>query len=69
MTFFEKEFPQEISKSDQQFQRRFLKNCIKNSIFLPWQEEFLVESYSVNSFKDNPQGTFLPSSVQIGPVV
>ena len=40
-----------ISKSDQPFhRRRFLKNCLKNSISLPWQPEFLMESNSVNTF-------------------
>ena len=39
-----------ILKSDQPFLRRFLKNCLKNSISLPWQPEFLVESNSVNKF-------------------
>ena len=40
-----------ISKSDQRFQRRrFLKKCLKNSISLPWQPEFLMESNSVNNF-------------------
>ena len=40
-----------ISKSDQLFQRRrFLKNCLKNSISLPWQPEFLMESNSVKNF-------------------
>ena len=40
-----------ISKSDQWFQRRrILKNCLKNSISLPWQPEFLMESNSVNNF-------------------
>ena len=40
-----------ISKSDQQFQRRrFLKNCLKNSIWLPWQPEFLMKSNSVKKF-------------------
>ena len=29
------------SKSDQRFQRRFLKNCLENSNSLPWQSEFL----------------------------
>ena len=30
-----------ILKLDQQFQgRRFLKNCLKNSVWLPWQPEF-----------------------------
>ena len=44
-----------ISKSDQQFQRRrFLKNCLKNSISLPWQVEFLMESNSVNTFQKGP---------------
>ena len=44
-----------ISKSDQQFQsRRFLKNCLKNSISLPWQQEFLMESNSVNNFWRGP---------------
>ena len=42
-----------ISKSDSWFQRRrFLKNCIKNSISisLPWQPEFWKESNYVNNF-------------------
>ena len=40
-----------ISKSDKQFQRRrFLKNCLKNSISLPWKPELLMESNSVNNF-------------------
>ena len=39
-----------ISKSDQWFKRRFLQNCLKNSISLPWQPEFLMESNSVNNF-------------------
>ena len=44
-----------ISKSDQRFQRRrFLKNCLKNSISLPWQPEFLMESNSVNNFWRGP---------------
>ena len=44
-----------ISKSDQRFQRRrFLKNCLKNSISLPWQPEFLMESNSVNNFWRRP---------------
>ena len=44
-----------ISKSDQWFQRRrFLKNCLKNSILLPWQPEFLMESNSVNNFWRGP---------------
>ena len=44
-----------ISKSDQRFQRRrFLKNCLKNSILLPWQPEFLMESNSVNHFWRRP---------------
>ena len=42
-----------ISKLDQQFQRRFLKNCLKNSISFPWQHEFLVESNSVNNLKED----------------
>ena len=37
-----------ITKSDQR--RRFLKNCLKNLISLPWQPEFLMESNSVNNF-------------------
>ena len=55
-TIFWKGSPKEqsceiISKSDQWFQRRrFLKNCLKNSISLPWQPEFLMESNSVNNF-------------------
>ena len=37
-----------ILKSNQWFQRRrFLKNCFKNSISLPWQPEFLMESISL----------------------
>ena len=57
---FWKESPKEhpfeiISKSDQWFQRRrFLKNCLKNSISLPWQPEFLMESYSLNNFWRGP---------------
>ena len=44
-----------ISKSDKRFQRRrFLKNCLKNSILLPWQPEFLMESISVNNFWRGP---------------
>ena len=44
-----------ISKSDQRFQRRrFLKNCLKNSISLPWQPEFLMESNSMNNFWRGP---------------
>ena len=44
-----------ISKSDRWFQRRrFLKNCLKNSILLPWQPEFLMESNSVNNFWRGP---------------
>ena len=47
-----------ISKSDQRFQgRRFLKNCLKNlknSISLPWQPEFLMESNSVKKFWREP---------------
>ena len=40
-----------ISKSGQWFlRRRFFKNCLKNSISLPWQPEFLMESNSVNNF-------------------
>ena len=43
-----------ISKSDQRFQRRrFLKNCLKNSISLPWQPEFLMGSNSVNIFEED----------------
>ena len=44
-----------ISKSDQWFlRRRFFKNCLKNSILLPWQPEFLMESNSVNIFWRGP---------------
>ena len=43
-----------ISKSDQRFQRRFLQNFLKNSISLPWQPEFLMESNSVNNFLRGP---------------
>ena len=44
-----------ISKSDQWFQRRrFLKNCLKNSILLPCQPEFLMESNSMNNFWRGP---------------
>ena len=43
-----------ISKSDEGFQRRrFLKNCLKNSILLPWQPEFLMESNSVSIFEED----------------
>ena len=30
-----------------------LKNSLKNSILLPWQPEFLMESNSVNIFKED----------------
>ena len=44
-----------ISKSDQWFQRRrSLKNCLKNSISLPWKPKFLMESNSVNNFWRGP---------------
>ena len=44
-----------ISKSDHWFQRRrVLKNCLKNSISLPWQPEFLMESNSVYNFRRGP---------------
>ena len=44
-----------ILKSDQPFlRRRFLKNCLTNSISLPWQPEFLMESNSVNNFWRGP---------------
>ena len=44
-----------ISKSDQRFlRRRFLKNCLINSISLPWQPEFLMESNSVFKFWRGP---------------
>ena len=40
-----------ISKSDLQFQwKRLLKNCLKNSILLLWQQEFLMELNSVNKY-------------------
>ena len=56
-----------ISKSDQRFQRRrFLKNCFKNSISLPWQPEFLMESNSANNFYRGPPKE---NSCQIGPAV
>ena len=42
-----------------------LKNCLKNSISLPWKPEFLMESNSVNKEWIFP-GTFLPNLVQIG---
>ena len=45
-----------ISKSDQRFQRRFSKNSLKkleNSILLPWQPEFLMESNCANIFKED----------------
>ena len=47
-----------ISRSDQRFQRRrILKNCLKNnSISLPWQPEFLMESNSANNFwRESPK--------------
>ena len=48
-----------ILKSDQRFlRRRFLKNYLKNSVSLPWQPEFLMESNSVNIFKED-----LPRSI------
>ena len=43
------------SKSDQWFRRRrFLKNCLKNEISLPWQPQFLMESNPVNNFWRGP---------------
>ena len=54
-TIFEKGHPRNnpeklISKLAQRFQRRrFLKNSLKNSILLPWQPEFLMESNSANN--------------------
>ena len=39
------------TESDQRFQRRkFLKNCLKDSISLPWQPQFLMKLNSVNNF-------------------
>ena len=39
------------SKSEEWFQRRrFLKNSLKNSIWLPWQPEILMESNPANTF-------------------
>ena len=44
-----------ILKSDKRFQRRrFLKNCLKNLISLPWQPEFWMESNPVNKFWRGP---------------
>ena len=44
-----------IVKSDLPFLRiRFLKNCLKNSILLPWQPEFLMESNSVTNLWRGP---------------
>ena len=43
-----------ILKSDQLFLRRFFKNYLKNSISLPWQPEFLMESNSVHNFWRGP---------------
>ena len=42
------------SKSDQRFQRRFFKNCVKISISMPWKPEFLMESNSVAIFWKGP---------------
>ena len=43
-----------ILKSDQPFLRgRFFMNYLKNSVSLPWQPEFLMESNSVNNFEDD----------------
>ena len=39
-----------IPKLDQQFKRRFFKNCLKNFILLLWKPEFLMESNSVDKF-------------------
>ena len=60
-----------ISKSDQGFQRkRFLKNCLKNSISLPWQTTvFDGIKFCEQFLKRTSQGTFLPSLVQISPAV
>ena len=54
-----------ISKSDQQFQRRFLNNCLKNSISLPWQPNQILWTF----LKTTSQDTFLQSLVQIRPAV
>ena len=43
-----------ITKLDQRFQRRFLENSLKNSILLPWQPEFSMESNSANNFQRGP---------------
>ena len=44
-----------ILKSDHRFlRRRFLKNYLQNSVSLPWQPEFLMESNSVNNFWRGP---------------
>ena len=44
-----------VLKSDQPFpRRRFLQNCLKHSISLLWQPEFLTESSSVNTFWRGP---------------
>ena len=50
-TIFEKGHQRNIPVKLFQIQsRRFLKNCLKNLISLPWQPEFLMESNSVNNF-------------------
>ena len=41
-----------ISKSVHQFLRRFL-NCLKKSIWLPWQPEILMESNSLDIFESD----------------
>ena len=47
-----------ISKSDQQFQkRRFLNNCLKNSISLPWQPVFDGIKFCEQILKRTSQGT------------
>ena len=58
-TIFEKGHPRNIPVKLFQnpiscFKRRFLKNCLKNSILLPWQPEFLMESNSVDTFLRGP---------------
>ena len=60
-----------ISKSDQRFQRRrFLKNCLKNSIFIAMATRvFDGIKFCEQFLKRTSQGTFLPSLVQIGPSV
>ena len=57
-TVFEKGHPRNIPvklfENPTSSSRRFVKNCLKTSISLPWQPEFLMESNSANNFWRGP---------------